>query len=112
MDGRWRGGIKQFGGLLIDVGARTQTAIVIQMEQNRGAQINPRLITPLWAVSVWVYVSVSLCVCVCVFGSACRCTTLQATGKKELSHPPTGPLHSSVVGRPLFSRATHTHRFW
>lgn len=65
----WRGGIKQFGGSLIDVGARTQTAIVIQMEQNRAEQINPGLITPLRAVKVWECVS-SLYMCVG------RCTTL------------------------------------
>lgn len=47
------GRIKQFWGLLIDAGAQTQTAVVIQMEQNILEQINPRLITSLRAVSVW-----------------------------------------------------------
>lgn len=47
---QWRGGIKQFGALLINVHAQTQAAIAFQMEQNRGEQMNPRLITPLWAV--------------------------------------------------------------
>lgn len=105
----WRGGrrLQQFGASLIDVGARTQTAIVIQMEQNRGEQINPRLIAPSWAVTVWECVWV----CIyfrCVFVSARRCTTLQATGKRAQSAanwPPT----LSVVGCPLISRSTHTH---
>lgn len=49
----WRGRQKlgSSGGSVIDVGAQTQTAIVIQMEQTRGEVINPRLITPSWAVS-------------------------------------------------------------
>lgn len=43
-------GISTFKGLLIHVSAKTQTAIVIQMGQNRAGQISLRLITPLPAI--------------------------------------------------------------
>lgn len=105
-EGRWRGGIKQFGGSLIDAGAQTQTAIVIQMKQNRGKQINPRLISPLWPVSVWECVCVStLCVCLWVHVAA----PLSAGNRKKslVSRQlvPYSPLLSAVPS----SHATHTH---
>lgn len=86
---RLGGGVSSSGGSLIDVGARTQTAIVIQMEQNRGEQINPRLITPLWAVSEWECMCARL-LYMCVF-KVCVAAPLCRQQEKELSQPPTGP---------------------
>lgn len=82
------------GGSLIDVGARTQTAIVIQMKQNRGEQINPRLITPLWAVSEWECVCVSF---ICVFS------------KYASLHHSAGNRKKSLVSRQLVPIPSSTH---